>query len=202
VRKCIQRRARAHRNESRVGQQISEQAKRTAPSQSHLWQSTQHVCTAPFAQRACPPSPHLHPRAAKVVHQSHEGGQDLLAAPFLDVGAQVGAHLAQGLARRPPHLHATGSDQQETAEQHTAVMQAMGPGMQRRRADTGPCKCRRDCVSCCPPLTLPHAGVHATDLGVGVTQPRQAHLHQRLHLGQHLLRVRSQADFSERRRVV
>jgi hypothetical protein len=50
----------------------------------------------------------LRPWVVEVVHAGHEGGQYLCAVVLLDVGRQVGAHLAQSLAGRPPHLGGEG----------------------------------------------------------------------------------------------
>ena len=47
---------------------------------------------------------HLDPRLAEVVHDGHETRQDARVLAALQVRTQVGAHLAQRLARRPPHL--------------------------------------------------------------------------------------------------
>ena len=40
----------------------------------------------------------------EVVHDSHEAGQQARVLSFLKVWTQVRAHLAHGLACRPPHL--------------------------------------------------------------------------------------------------
>ena len=49
---------------------------------------------------------HLHTRGVEVVHDGHEARQHRNVLLLLQLGAQVRAHLADGLARRPPHVRA------------------------------------------------------------------------------------------------
>ena len=47
---------------------------------------------------------HLDPGLAEVIHDGHEARQDARVLAALQVRPEVRAHLAQRLARRPPHL--------------------------------------------------------------------------------------------------
>mmetsp|Transcript_32926 Transcript_32926/g.72733 ORF Transcript_32926/g.72733 Transcript_32926/m.72733 type:complete len:218 (-) Transcript_32926:1052-1705(-) len=65
----------------------------------------QHVGVSALAEvDDCSAGVGLHPGCIEVLHDRHEGGQDLGMVGVLQVGAQVSAHLAQRLAGSPANL--------------------------------------------------------------------------------------------------
>ena len=75
-----------------------------------------------------PQCTHLNPRVCEVVHERHDGRQHLGVVRVLQLRAEIGAHLTQGLAGGPPDLRGGGGGH--------GVFRSRGRG-RGRRAERG-----------------------------------------------------------------